>query len=280
MKRLKTKSKKVRKTVKNSHLPLLLPLLIVSLVVGGVFLSQINNPTSVLGEQTSNSGKNEQVKGPEKSEEVEPKETPDPKEAEHEQEAKDIQHEVESQVQQGTVEKVEVHPSPATPNAGSLKLEKSDGTTSEKTVPVSKTSLISVPNSQSGPVQVSVGANGTVRLVNNGITVTTDQPVVIDPKSQTVGIKTATGVTLISTLPSQAINDLQPSEKPTVVQSAVLGEQNGQVYYDVVGIQKRKFVGIIPVNAHVETKINAQNGTVISSNKPWYLNFLGFLYTI
>jgi len=147
-------------------------------------------------------------------------------------------------------------------------------------VPVSQTSLISVQNPQAGTVQVSVSANGTVTLVNNGITVTTNQPVIIDPKSQTIGIKTATGVTLISTLPSQALNNLQPSDKPTVIQSVVLGVQNGQAYYDVTGVQKRKFVGIIPINANVETKVDTQNGSVISTNKPWYFNLLGFLYTI
>lgn len=266
---------------------LLLSILVVSLLISaGVLVAQTGGPSSrVLGEQASSSAKNEHKDKPEKVEEKEPEEspepteTPDPQEVEHEQEAANVQHEVENQVQKGNVEKVEVHPSSDTPNAGALKLENTDGTTTEKSVPPSKTSLISIQNAQAGTVQVSVGSNGTVTLVNNGITVTTNQPVIVDPKTQTIGIKTATGVTLISTLPSQAMNDLKPSDKPTVIQSAVLGEQDGQAYYDISGVQKRKFVGLIPVNANVETKISAQNGTLISSEKPWYLNFLGFLYT-
>ncbi len=292
MKKSKSKSKVNKQSfstnkTKGSYLRLLLSALIISLLIlGGIFLSQVGiSSNHVLGEKSNNSWK-EQVEKQETVEEEEPVETPEPAEApeaqevEHEQEAKDVQHEVENQVQQGNVEKVEVHPTSNTPSEGTLKLEKTDGTKTEKTVPPSKTSLISIQDPEAGAVQISVGSNGTVTLVNNGITVTTNQPVVIDPKSQTIGIKTATGVTVISTLPSQAVNDLKQSDKPTVIQSAVLGEQNGQAYYDISGMQKRKFVGLIPVNATIETKINAQNGTVISSDKPWYLDFLGFLYTI
>jgi len=46
-----------------------------------------------------------------------------------------------------------------------------------------------------------------------------------------------------------------------------------------VGTQKQKFAGIIPVNAPIVAKISADSGVVISSTKPWYLNWLGFLYT-
>lgn len=285
------KSRAKSKTTKKTHLPLLLSLLAISLLVmSGMFLSQISrSPTRVLGEQTGssgksdNSGKNEQVEESEKPEEAEPTEpteTPEPQEVEDEKEAEDVQHEIENEVEQGTVEKVEVHPSSDNSNKGTLKMEQTDGATSEKAVPASQTSLISIQNPQAGTVQVSVGKNGTVTLVNNGITVQTNFPVVIDPKSQTIGIKTATGITLISTLPSQALNGLPTSDKPTIVQTAVLGEQNGQAYYDISGTQKRKFIGLIPVNANVETKINVQDGSVISSDKPWYLTYLGFLYTV
>lgn len=261
----------------------LIPLAVVTLLLlGGVLLAGNARPSStqVLGEQTASNQQGEQARDSAGGDKPEAKETPEPKEVEQEKEAENIQHEVENEVAQGKVDKVEVHPTSKKPDEGTLKLERSDGTISEKAAPVSKTSLISVQDQQAGAVQVSVGKDGTVTLINGGITVKTSFPVVIDPKSQSVGIKTPSGVTVISTLPSQALDKLQSSDKPTVIQSAVLGEQNGQVYYDVSGIQKRKFIGLFPVDASVETKINAQNGVVLSSNKPWYLSFFGFLYTV
>lgn len=289
---MKKHSGKVKKG-KNTNLKYLFPVLVFSLVLLGVVtVVQNQHSTRVLGEQTrqkENTGNNQNSssnrEGIGVKEEAEPTEAPEPtetpeQEKEHEQEAKNVQHEVENQVQQGNVEKVEVRPSSAKPGEGTLRIEKTNGTVQEKTVPTSQTSLISIQNPEAGTVQVSVGKDGTATIVNNGITVQTNYPVVIDLNTKTVGIKTPSGVTIISTLPSQAVNNLSPSDKPTIVQSAVLGEQNGQPYYDISGVQHRKFVGLVPVNANIETRIDAQNGTVISSQKPWFLNFLGFLYSI
>lgn len=95
-----------------------------------------------------------------------------------------------------------------------------------------------------------------------------------------MAIKTPSGVTNIASLPSQALNNVLPTDKPTTIESAVLGEQDGKPYYDIKGVQQRKFLSFVPVSANVETKIDAQNGSTISVDKPWYLDILGFLYSI
>ena len=182
-------------------------------------------------------------------------------------------------MEQGNVEKVEVNPTSEKPGEGTLKIERTNGFSTEKTVPSSTASLISVQNSQAGTVSVSVNKDGTITLVNNGITITTTYPVIIDPKSQTIAVRTANGVTLINTLPSQALSGIGAADKPTTIQTAVLGAQEEQAYYEVTGTQNRKFIGLIPVTANVETKIDAQNGSIITVNRPWYLNLFGFLYT-
>ncbi len=126
---------------------------------------------------------------------------------------------------------------------------------------------------------IHVNKDGTVTLLNNGISVQTQYPVVIDPKFQTVAIRTPSGVTVINTLPSQALNGVGAADKPITIQSAVLGAQDGQAYYEVTGTQERKFLGIVPVTVSVQTKINADNGSVAPVNRPWFLNLLGFLYS-
>lgn len=195
------------------------------------------------------------------------------------QEAEDIHDELENEVEQEKVEKVEVHPTSKKPGEGTLKIERTNGSSTEKTVPSSTASLISVQNSQAGTVSISINKNGTVTLTNRGIAVLTNYPVVIDPKSKTVAIRTPSGITVINTLPSTALNGVGAKDKPTIIQSAVLSAQDGQAYYKVAGIQNRKFLGIVPVSANVQTKINADNGSVESVSRPWFLNLLGFLYS-
>lgn len=275
---MKKRLKKVKKDT-NTKLKYLLPVFVVSLLFLGVVAYQNQQSTSVLGKTASN----QTVLGEESeaSEEQEETEAPEPEEPteEDEQEAEDIHDEVENEVEQGKVEKLEVNPTSEKPGEGTLKIERTNGFSTEKTVPSSTASLISVQNSQAGAVSISVNKDGTITLVNNGVTVTTTYPVIIDPKSQTIAVRTANGVTFINTLPSQALAGIDAADKPTTIQTAVLGAQDGQAYYEVTGTQDRKFIGLIPVTANVETKIDAQNGSIITVDRPWYLNLLGFLYT-
>ncbi len=278
---MKKRSKK-GKNATNTNLKYLLPVLVFSLLLlGTVTFVQNQHSTRVLGEQSGQEGNSENKEGVEVKEQVEEPEAPEPTETpEHEQEAKDIHNEVENEIKNGKVESVEVHPTSEKPGEGTLKLENTNGSSTEKTVPSSTASLISVQNSQAGPVSISVNKNGTVTLVNGGITVQTNYPVVIDPKSQTIAVRTPSGVTVINTLPSQALSGVQATDKPTVVQSAVLGVQSGEAYYDIKGVQHRKFLGVFPITANVETKIDVQNGSTISTDRPWYLDTFGFLYSV
>ena len=293
--------KKTKNKLLKNHplLPILVPVLAVSLLIlGGVKISQANSIVRVLGEESEKPEtveqpeKPEEVEQPEKPEEVEQPETPEkveqpetpekveqPEMTDIEKEVKNTQVEVQSQVESGSVKQVEVHASKNGTQTGSIKVERTDGSTSEKDVPATNVSLISVHNEKSGTVDIKVNEDGTVTMINNGITVKTNSPLIIDPQSQTVGIKTAAGVMPVNQLPSQAFGKTSSNVKLSSVDSAVLGAKNGQVYYDVVGTQKRKFAGIIPVNAPIVAKISADSGVVISSTKPWYLNWLGFLYT-
>ncbi|MCR4263318.1 MAG: hypothetical protein NUV98_01190 [Candidatus Roizmanbacteria bacterium] len=284
---MKKRSIKVKRTT-NTNLKYLLPVFVVSLLVLGGITYQNQQSTSVLGKNSSNQTVlGEESEASEKSEEIEEAEAPEPTEEPEpeepteaaEQEAEDIHDEIENEVEQGKVEKVEVHPTSEKSGEGMLKIERTNGSSSEKTIPSSTASLISVQNSQAGTVSISVNKDGTVTLLNNGVSVQTQYPVVIDPKSQTIAIRTPSGVTIINTVPSQALNGVGVADKPTIIQSAVLDVQDGQAFYEVTGTQDRKFIGLIPVTANVETKIDAQNGSIITVDKPWYLNLLGFLYT-
>lgn len=281
--------------IKSPNLKYLLPILVISLLFLGAVTYQNQQTSSVLGKTADNqmvlgeensrsaeSEEGEEAEEVESTESPEPPEEPEPDEPteEDEQEAEDIQDEIENEVEQDTVEEIEVESSSQTQGKGTLKVKNVDGTTDEKIVPISTTPLVQFQNTQAGTVAVSVGTNGTITLVNNGVTVTTNYPVVIDPKTQTIAVRTASGVTLINTLPAQALNNVNATDKPTVVESALLEAQNGEMYYAVKGTQARKFVGLVPVTANIKTQISAENGSVLAVERPWYLNLLGFLYTV
>lgn len=284
---MKKRSIKIKKDASTKS-KYLFSALVVSLLFLGVLAYQNRQSTSVLGKTVSNqtvlgeeSEASEKQEKTEKIETPEPTETPEPEEPTEadEQEAEDIQNEIENEVEQGKVKEIEVEPTSEKQGEGTLKVERANGTTSKKNIPISNTPLVQFQNAQVGTIAISVGKDGTITLVNNNITVTTNYPVVIDPKSQTVAVRTANGVTLINTLPSQALAGIDAADKPTTIQTAVLGAQDGQAYYKVTGIQKRKFLGIMPVSADVQTIINADSGNITSVNRPWFLNLLGFLYT-
>lgn len=284
---MKKRSIKVKKDT-NTKLKYLLPVFVVSILVLGGVVYRNQQSTSILGETVSSqtvlgeeSEASEEQEGTEKVEASEPTEAPEPEEPTEadEQEAEDIHDEIENEVEQGQIEKVEVEPTSEKQGEGKLRVERTNGTTDEKNVPVSNTPLMRFQNAQVGTVAISVGKDGTVTLINNGVTVTTNYPVIIDPNSQTIAVRTANGVTLINTLPSQAFAGIDAADKPTTIQTAILGTQDGQAYYEVTGIQKRKFLGIMPVLADVQTIINADNGSVTSVNRPWFLDLFGFLYT-
>lgn len=283
MKRVIRKNHK-KKTASQSSLKVIIFAIIISLLAGTIIVSRVVQSAHVLGEKTTAiENENEGSSDLNNQEKVEQPEAPEPTEIsnqENEQEAEKAQNEVKNEVEKGTVEKVEIDPTSEKTGESTVRIENTDGTTTERAAPVStNTSLIKVQNPQAGMVAIRVDKNGTVTLVNNDVTVSTGFPVVIDPKSQTIAIRTPNGVTVINTLPSQALNGVGAADKPTTIQSAVLGAQDGRAYYEVTGTQKRKFLGLMPVTADIQTKINADNGGVVFVNRPWFLNFLGFLYT-
>lgn len=222
------------------------------------------------------SDSNKKTESVETVEEQEPVETPEPEETPEpkEQEAEKIHNEVEQEIGGGQVKSVEVGPT------GSLKIERESGKVSEKQVPASQSPVATLQSVQLGDVSLSVNANGTVSLVNAGVRIETNYPVIIDPQAKTVAIRTETGVTVINMFPSQILPQLSPADKPTVTQSVKLTNENSQLTYAISGKQTRRFMGVFPVEAAVKTNVSAKDGSVLSVSSPWYFRLLGFLYSV
>ncbi|MCL5675741.1 MAG: hypothetical protein M1120_01290, partial [Patescibacteria group bacterium] len=136
---------------------------------------------------------------------------------------------------------------------------------------------MNLTTASAGEVGVHFTSNGI--LINNGpYQITTQFPVVINPTDNTLAIKTPSGVTIIKSFPSQALDNLPTGNKFTSVSSITLTQMGQTPVYDVNGAQVRKLLGIIPFNANISQQISAQTGQVVGSQLPWYYSLFGFAF--
>lgn len=206
----------------------------------------------------------------------EPADTPELKDTE--QEVEKIHQEIEHQVENKEVKNIEVAPS-ASESGAAVNIENQFGQNMQQKIPSSNNPVVTLQSANSGSVSINVAQNGVVTINNNGVIVTTQYPVLVNPAEKTLSIRTPSGVTVINTLPSQALNNLPLKERPTVLGSFKLNLQGNTPVYQAEGLQTRHLFGIIPVSADVNSTINAQDGAVINSQLPWFFQSLGFLFT-
>ena len=243
-----------------------------------VIVHSSRSSTQVLGTSTyladkENSQESGDTSGQEKTDQVEPTDAPEAR-----QQTEQVQKEVERQIETKNVNEVEVQPAQESSGSGKVILQQRENT-KELSIPVSSTTPITqISNPQAGTVSVHVGGANNIVIDNGPYIITTQYPVVINPTDQTLAIKTPSGVTLIKTFPTQVFQSLPEKNKLTSVSSLNLTDQQGTPIYQANGIQVRKFLGVIPVQATVEEQINAQNGQVVSSDLPWYFSLFGFAF--
>lgn len=260
------------------------------ILVGSYKPTTAQSPSQVLGVKTQLADKNENFvssdkSGVEENKKVEVTDTPEPKETpeptdipEREKEVKKVENEINHSVKDQKTEQVEVQPVQEGSDSGKVLLQNRGKTTLELNSPVSSTTAVmNLTTASAGNVSVHVNSNGI--LINNGpYQILTQFPVVINPADQTLAIKTPSGVTIIKTFPSQALENLPSGNKFTSVSSISLTQQQGEPIYQVNGVQARSLLGFIPVTANVTQEINAQTGQVVSSQLPWYYSLFGFAF--
>ena len=69
---------------------------------------------------------------------------------------------------------------------------------------------------------------------------------------------------------SLSTEDVSKTAGVTAVKDIALNEENAVPVYSVNGTLQARLFSIIPVSMDIQTKINAENGQVISSAKPWW----------
>jgi len=214
---------------------------------------------------------------PEVTDKPEPTDTPEPKAVE--QQVEKVHQDIQQQVDNKEVKNIEVAPSDASGSGASVSVENQSGQNQNRSVPSSANPVVTLQSTNSGSVSINVSQNGTITINNNGVIVQTQYPVEIDPVNKTLAIKTPSGITIINTLPTQALNGLPAQDKPTTIDSVKLQLQGTTPVYQTMGVQKRYLFGVIPVSANISSTVSAQDGTLLDSQTPWFFNSLGFLFT-
>jgi hypothetical protein len=77
----------------------------------------------------------------------------------------------------------------------------------------------------------------------------------------------------INILPDDASNKAKGIAETPEIKKVELKAETEKPVYSVIGTKQARILFIIPVSMDVETKIDADTGSVISVNKPWW-NFL------
>ena len=210
----------------------------------------------------------------------EPTERPEPTDKpEKVREVENIQNEIKSKVENTGVKNIEISAPEESSQSGKVALNSSEGSSQELSAPVSNsTPVTQISTQKTGTVSIHVSGTNEMAFKNGPYTTTTTFPVVVDPKTQTLAVKTTQGVLPIKTFPLEMFQNMDAQHRLSGVSSLVLTEQQGIPVYQVDGVQTKKLLGIIPIQATVRQNISAENGSVISADEPWYFSTFGFAF--
>lgn len=168
---------------------------------------------------------------------------------------------------------------------GNIITTDNNGTTNKIVLKLTdKTGLTSYATNY-GPVTFYLDpSTGEVNISNNNILTTSVLPISISPSSKTIAVVTnaniSNPVTTGIIYPFQAAQVAASKANLQGIGVASLAvNNNNQVAYTMNGVQKVHLFGFLPaMQASTTVQINAQNGSVLSTTQPWYLNVFGWFF--
>ena len=117
-------------------------------------------------------------------------------------------------------------------------------------------------------VSIEKVSENTTLIKTGNISAVTTQNVTIEEDK--LYMETSAGKKQIKVLPEEAVSK---ATEINIVTGRELIEENGKPVYSIKGTKKVRILLIIPASMEIETKVNAENGEVISVNKPWWSLF-------
>jgi uncharacterized membrane protein YkoI len=168
---------------------------------------------------------------------------------------------------------------------GNINLTDNNGTTNKIVLKLTdKTGLTSYATNYGVVTFYLDPSTGEVNIGNNNVLAASPLPISINPANKSISVVTNSDITNpVTTGIIYPIQAAQVAASKTNLQGIGIANlavnNNNQVIYNMDGVQKVHLFGFLPaIQASTTVQVNAQNGTVLSTSQPWYLNVFGWLF--
>ncbi len=142
---------------------------------------------------------------------------------------------------------------------------------------VCKEGTTTCPSTETIPVEAKIATTSGIKAVSlektenelsikteNAVAITTEKLVIEQDK---LSLKTSAGNKEIKILPEEASSK---ATEITTLEEIKLEEEDTKPVYSVKGTKDVRILSMIPASMEIETKVSAETGDVISTNKPWW----------
>jgi hypothetical protein len=135
-------------------------------------------------------------------------------------------------------------------------------------------------------IRVATGSGNALKFSRNGVAAETEFPLSINVIDNSLVVETSAGLKTVTILPDEAVSALLKanlidkllsdsldevvtslSDAGNEVNSIELGEQDGQLVYEVEGVSEQKLLGIFPVQVKRTVTVSAETSELISVDK-------------
>jgi len=118
---------------------------------------------------------------------------------------------------------------------------------------------------------------------SNQVQATTSLPINVDIQNNQVTIETSSGTVTLKNLPADVVEILKKLGTLDLVNSINIEEETKdgkvKIIYKVSGNNKVKFLRIFNVSANISANVDSETSGVTIQSQPWYLKYLGFLFS-
>jgi hypothetical protein len=122
--------------------------------------------------------------------------------------------------------------------------------------------------------------DGEFNIEQEGITVTTNYPINIDPKKNEISVQTPSGNRFLSILPLDAVRSALRAKvmtRFTGPKASLVEENSGELVYVLTGEKVLNILNIIDYPIEVKTKVSVLTGEIVHVEQPPWLKVLSFL---
>ena len=194
---------------------------------------------------------------------------------ENEQEAEGVRSDLEQEIEDEDIASIEIDTNDD--ESGSLKIEHKDKTRTTRSVSFSLTPLFEI-ETEDGTIGAHIASGSRVVIDNDDIDIESDFPLTLNVASKTFSVKTTQGVQEIKVLPAKSFAQINKKDKPDSLEKVSLTMEGDKLVFQADGSRSGKIFGFIPLTISIKTVVDAQNGEIVSVDKPWFISLLGPLF--